>query len=483
MTPLLEVDNVSVSYGDVHALREVRLTVQPGTVTGLIGPNGAGKTTLLDVISGFVRPTAGSVVFNGRALAGLHPHRRARVGISRTFQSVDLFDDMTVAENLAVAAEAKTSAGANPQRAAELVGIDTADGRLAGALSLGERKRVALARALTSAPSILLLDEPAAGLDQDERTLLSAMLRQIAASGTSVVLVDHDLALVLDSCDRVVVLDFGRVIADGEPAHIRDDPAVVSAYVGSVAVVPSGATAPTDGPPALSVRGLTAGYGDAPVVTDLDLKVAPGEIVALLGPNGAGKTTTLLALAGALPHVAGDVEVLGHPLQPGAHRQAAAGVAYVVQGRGVFTGLTTRENLRLVDGEGSATKEVLELLPVLTPLLRTPAGRLSGGEQQMLALARALATRPRLLVIDELSLGLAPKVVTELLTTLAARARDTGMAVLIAEQHAAIALTVAVRAYVMAAGRVVDAGPTTDFAADPQRLAAAYLGKRRDSGR
>jgi branched-chain amino acid transport system ATP-binding protein len=481
MTAVLEVDNVSVSYGDLHALREVSFSVEPGSVTGLIGPNGAGKTTLLDVISGFVKSTSGGVTLDGRRVDDLNPHRRARAGISRMFQSVDLFDDMTVAENLAVAAEAKTAGGTDPRRAAEIVGIDPVDRRLAGALSLGEHKRVALARALTSQPRVLLLDEPAAGLDQNERVELSAMLQAVAKAGISVVLVDHDLSLVLDTCDRVVVLDFGRVIADGEPAAIRNDPAVMSAYVGTVGAA-SRVDAPEAGQPGLSVHGLSAGYGGPPVVTDLDLAVAAGEIVALLGPNGAGKTTTLLALSGALPRSSGDVRVRGHQLQQGAHRQAAAGVAHVVQGRGVFTGLTTRENLRLVDRTGDATEEVLKLLPALRPLLRTPAGRLSGGEQQMLALARALAARPRLLIIDELSLGLAPKVVTQLLTALADRARESAMAVLLAEQHAAIALSVATRAYVMAAGRVVDAGPASEFAADPQRLAAAYLGGRPESG-
>jgi len=188
-------------------------------------------------------------------------------------------------------------------------------------------------------------------------------------------------------------------------------------------------------------------------------------------------------LSGALAPIRGEVTVLGNPLRAGPRRQAAAGVAYVLQGRGVFTGLTAQENLRLVDRRGEATDEVLDLLPALKPLLRTPAGRLSGGEQQMLALARALVARPRLLIIDELSLGLSPKVVTDLLGTLAARAGghvDGGarMAVLLAEQHAAVAQSVADRAYVMAAGRVVDQGPTAAFIDDPQRLAAAYLGGR-----
>ena len=478
MTPLLEVRDVCVTYGDVRALLDVRLDFEPGTVTGVIGPNGAGKTTLLDVISGFVTATSGSVHFDGTRLDRLSAHRRARLGIGRAFQSVDLFDDMSIAENLAVAAEASRPGRADVSRAAEVAGLDPADRRLAGSVSLGVRKRVALARALTARPRLLLLDEPAAALDHDERARLAAMLREVASSGTSVVLVDHDLSLVLDTCDRVVVLDFGRVIADGPPEAVGRDPAVLAAYVGSASAQPSPAPTTQRQWMALSVRGMSAGYGAGPVVRDVDLDVSAGEIVALLGPNGAGKTTTLLALSGALPRTAGEVEILGRPIRPGAHRQAAAGVAHVVQGRGIFAGLTVRENLRLVDRAGDASDEVVELLPALRPKLGVPAGRLSGGEQQMLALGRALARRPKLLVIDELSLGLAPKVVTELLASLRARVAGSELAVLLAEQHASVALSVAARAYVLAAGRIVDQGPASVFTDDPGRLAAAYLGKR-----
>ena len=479
MTTLLQLEGVCVSYGDVRALHDVTLSVSPGTVVGLIGPNGAGKTTLLDVVSGFVRNTSGSVLLDGAPLDQVSPHRRARLGLGRTFQSVDLFDDMSIADNLAVAAEAAPGGRVDVRRAADIVGIDATDRRLAGAVSLGERKRVAIARALTAQPRVLLLDEPAAGLDHHDRARLGELLRDIARAGPAVVLVDHDLSLVMDSCDRVVVLDLGRVLADGEPSVVRADPAVVAAYVGQPLSAPS--TPPADAastqPLALATRGLCAGYGGASVVTDVDLDVARGEIVALLGPNGAGKTTTLLTISGVLPRIRGEVEVLGRPLRPRSQRRATPGVAHVVQGRSVFSELTVAENLRLVDRDGSATREVLALLPALGPLLRKTAGRLSGGEQQMLALARALAARPELLIIDELSLGLAPKVVGELLDTLSRLASEAGTAVLLAEQHAGLALSVASRAYLLAGGRVVDSGPAAAFAADPRRLSTGYLGR------
>jgi branched-chain amino acid transport system ATP-binding protein len=483
VTSLLSVDGLSVAFGDLHALEDVSFDLREASVTGLIGPNGAGKTTLLDVVSGYVRPSRGSVHIAGTRVDDVTPHRRAALGLGRTFQSVELFDDLSVAENLLVATEAAGTGAAGARTAAAAVGLTPDDRRLAAALAPGERKRLAMARALAGRPRLLLLDEPAAGLDAAERRELVALLPQIAAGGTAVLLVDHDLGLVLDSCDRVLVLDFGRLIADGRPSDIRDGPAVAAAYVGAAhaetgrprtsrepARRPAGAVTP-----ALTVSGLTAGYGGAPVVRDVDLQVGEGEIVALLGPNGAGKTTTLLAVSGAVPRVHGDVRVLGEPLRGGGFRQARRGVAHVLQDHRVFAGLSAQDNLRLMTSDRAAVEEALDLLPGLRPVLRRPAGRLSGGEQQLLALARALARRPRLLVVDELSLGLAPAVVADLMPALSGLA-EAGTAILLAEQHADLALAVADRAYVLVAGRIVIADTAAALAADPSRLASAYLG-------
>ena len=472
----LTVDGVTVAFGELQALTDVSFTLSEGTVTGLIGPNGAGKTTLLDVVSGYVRATAGKVRIGDVPVDDLPPHRRAALGVGRTFQSMELFDDLSVAENLLVAAESSGTGSSGAQSAAAAVGLPADDQRPAAALSHGERKRLAIARAMAARPRVLLLDEPAAGLDAGERRELAALMAQVAAAGTSVLLVDHDLGLVLDICDRVVVLDFGRVIADGTPDEIREDPAVTAAYVGvTQRTHPAARPTASSATPALAVTGLAAGYGGAPVVTDVDLFVGAGEIVALLGPNGAGKTTTLLAVSGAVPRVCGDIRVLGRAPHGGAFRQARRGVAHVLQDQRVFAGLTAQENLRLATREQAALEKVLELFPALQPVLRRPAALLSGGEQQMLALARAIVGRPRLLVIDELSLGLSPAVVSELLPTLS-RLASEGAAILLAEQHADLALRIADRAYVIVAGRIVMTDTAATLAADPARLASAYLG-------
>ncbi len=238
--------------------------------------------------------------------------------------------------------------------------------------------------------------------------------------------------------------------------------------------------------PAIELVGLTAGYDGTAVVRDLDLSVGPGEVVALLGPNGAGKTTTLRTIAGLLAPISGRVKLHGASVDGPAHRVARQGVSLVPEDRALFFDLTVEENLRLGAGRGdrrAARQRVVEMLPALEPLLYRRAGSLSGGEQQMLALARALASRPRCLLVDEMSLGLAPLVIDRLFPILRRIADEDGVGVLLVEQHVRMALAIADRAYVLAHGRLTLEGPAAALAHQPDRLRAAYFGQGPGEGR
>ena len=245
---LLDVRGLRVTYGGVVAVKDVDLRLSEGTVYGLIGPNGAGKTSMVDALTGYTRAAAGNVRFAGRDISRLRPYRRARLGLARTFQSVELFDDLTVDENLLVASEHVTVPSALrdlflPQRppnrsgvdwAISICGLDDVVDRYPSEISLGKRKLVGVGRALARKPRLVLLDEPAAGLDTDESVELGRRLRSLPQEhGVTVFLIDHDMGLVLSVCDHLMVLDFGAQIATGTPAEIREDPRVIQAYLGA----------------------------------------------------------------------------------------------------------------------------------------------------------------------------------------------------------------------------------------------------------
>lgn len=511
----LEVRGLKMRFGGIVAIDGFDMTARAGEVTAIIGPNGAGKTTAFNCVTGFYKPSAGEITLRHGAgsvrVDALPGHRIVHEArIARTFQNIRLFAGMTALENLLVARHRAMSGAGLLQlkglfglpsfRLAERQAIDEAMAWLAhmglaerandeaGTLPYGLQRRLEIARAMCLDPRFLCLDEPAAGLNPRESLALGETLRQLPQErGIGILLIEHDMSVVMNVSQHVIVLDHGRKIAEGTPDQVKRDPRVVAAYLGDTpseteASPPrKAAPAPAQAAPVLELRGLRSGYGQVEVLHGLDIRVGQGEIVALLGANGAGKSTLLNTVFGRPAARSGEVLFEGRPIGGlPAHEVARLGIAHAPEGRRIMPQMTVLENLQigatLVDPrhfEDDLAK-VFRLFPRLQERRTQRAGTMSGGEQQMLAIGRALMQRPKLLLLDEPSLGLAPLIIRQIFGAVRAINAVEGIAVLLVEQNVGQALAIADRGYVLQTGRVVHQGPSAELLAMPE-VREAYL--------
>ncbi|HXA24903.1 MAG TPA: branched-chain amino acid ABC transporter ATP-binding protein/permease [Acetobacteraceae bacterium] len=492
--PVLEVRGLHKRFGSLVVAADVHLDVQPFRLHSLIGPNGAGKTTFFNMLTGLLRADAGEIRFDGHIITHLPMHRRIRLGLSRSFQILSVFRNLTTFENVRVAVQAQskqqnslwrdayrlTDINARTWSLLAAVGLDERAAEPCANLSHGEQRLLEIAIALATDAKLLLLDEPLAGLAEADREIVGALIRQLAVTH-AVLLIEHDIDRVLALSDRITVLHQGRVIADGRPAEVANNPDVVTAYMGTARAGGPLPTVRTEAPrpaatkPMLQLEQVRAGYSGSLVLTDLDLVVREGEAVALLGRNGVGKTTMLRAITGTVHKSAGriimDATDITHA-RP--HEINRLGISIVPEGRRLFPNLNVMENLQIAARPGGASfDEIFDLFPKLRILQRSRAESLSGGERQMLAIARALTVPSRLILLDEPFEGLAPAIVQEVMDTLV-RLRGR-VAMIIVEHHAETVLPIADRAYVLVNGQVAYEGGAKALEADAA-LQARLLG-------
>ena len=485
--PILQARGLAKQFGGIKAVEGVDIAMRDRSLHALIGPNGAGKTTAFNLISGLFPPDRGTVHLRDRQIGGLAPEAIAQAGIGRAFQITNLFPTLSVAENVRLAVQARAAERFAPWRSAAsletvnrqtqsvietmgLRGIETAE---AGSLSYGGQRLLDMSLALATSPRVLLLDEPLAGLAAAERERVGNLIKSISAD-LPVLLVEHDIDRVFQIADHVTVMNEGSVLVDGTVEDARSSRRVQEVYIGSGAHALAEKPRPTAARDSvlLGLSGVDTFYGKSHILRGVGFDLHDNEILALLGRNGAGKSTLLKTITGIAPPAAGSITLAGQEIarRPPAFI-ARAGIAYVPQGRGLFAGMSVKDNMELgrlkrMTGNGVSWDEekIFSFFPRIKQRWRSPADYLSGGEQQMVAVARALSGDTRVLLLDEPFEGLAPAVVEELFEAFDRLRQE--IAIIIVDHHLDLALALSDRTVVLERGEVVHTGPSRALSED-----------------
>ena len=491
-TPILVCEHVSKGFDAFIAVADASLRLEDRRLHALIGPNGAGKTTLFNVISGLHRANGGTIALAGARIDAVPADRIAGLGITRSFQITNLFPTLSVAENLRIACQARDPArfalwrratslarvNAQTQALTGFLGLEGLERMPVANLSYGGQRLVEIGIPLGASPRVLLLDEPLVGLAAAERERITTLIKSLVPH-MAILLVEHDMDRVFSLADRITAMNEGRVIAEGTPMQVRGDAEVQRVYLGvgaraRTAAVSTALPAIPASAPLLDVEAINTFYGKSHILHDVSFQVREHEILALLGRNGAGKTSTFKTIMGLVQPTTGGV-TLGGARIDGKTPEAVArlGVGLVPQGRRLFAGLTVAENLQLgalrlqavASGGAHWTLErIFDVFPRIRERMQVKADRLSGGEQQMVAIARALVGNVRLLLLDEPFEGLSPALVDEVFAAIERLRRD--IAILIVEHHLDLVLALADRAVVLDRGRVSHEGPSAPLLSD-----------------
>jgi branched-chain amino acid transport system ATP-binding protein len=519
MSNLIEVKGVSKAYGGVTALSLCDLEVHAGEINGLIGPNGSGKTTLFNVVTGYERIQQGEVHFNGTDITNAPPDRVFRLGIGRTFQLTRLFTRLTVLENMLVATQREEgwlrgvmrlagSAGER-RRAMELldfVGITRLAHEPAANLSYGQRKLLELASLLVADPAILLLDEPAGGVNPTLITHLADRISELNRSGKTILVVEHNMEFVMNLCSRITVLSQGSALVSGTPDEVRTNPAVLDAYLGgeddastqlelaeqathhdAARVSARPVRTPEraklgDSPTLLSLRGVSAGYGGGDIIKEVSLEVARGGITCVVGPNGAGKSTLMATISGLLRPRQGEIRFADELVSGLTPKQILArGIAQIPQAHSLFPDMTVRENVEMgaftVSDQAVVRRRmqaVEELYPIVRDRAHEKAGSLSGGQQRLVEFARCLMLDPELIMLDEPSMGLDPHT-RQMVFGMVEEMNQRGKTILLVEQNARAGLKLSSHGVVLENGIVRLTGSGREVLEHPE-IGALYLG-------